>query len=212
MGIRITGTVSNDYTYGTGINAGVPFSYTANFNEVFLYSSTPGACSFSRSPSFRVTVPYRERVGTVDVDRDISIGANSVNWDRERGFFGIQTDTGNDPINSISSGIELFVGGGFPIRGTFNSGYNFSLRVCRSDSPPLPIVARPDTFRLSQPPIDDIDSGTRPATTPDLICLNRVISEYDETFDFGSGSDTNSIRIQYRFYAVVRRVAPCLIV
>jgi len=207
MGILITGTVENEYTYGSGINAGVPFSYTGDFHEVFVYQSPINSCDMQRSPAFTVTVPYRERNGTSDVDRNITVRAVSVDWDRNRGFFGGGVDFGDDPVSNTNSGISLDV---TSIRGTNNNAYDFKLKICRSDSPSLPIVARPDTYRLSQPPFTTLESGTRDATTPSLVCLNRVISEYDNTFSVVNGSDTNSIRIQYRFYAVVRRVAPCL--
>ena len=215
MGIRITGTVANNYTYGSGINQGVPFSYTATFNEVFIYQSAENACDMQENPRLSVTVPYRSRNSTSPVDRNIGIRAVSVRWNRERGFYGDQSDFGNDPTSDISSGINLEVGsafaGGGAILGTGGTGYGFNLRVCRSEAPttPAPVTSRPDTFRLSIPPFVTLDSGTRAATEPDLACLNRVISEYDQTFDVTSGSDVNSIRIQYRFYAVVRRVAPC---
>jgi hypothetical protein len=215
MGIRIVGTVANDYSYGSGINQGVPFSYSADFNEVFLYQSATNACQMSESPRLSVTVPYRSRSSTSPVDRNIGIQAVPVRWNRERGFYGDQSDTGDSVISNINSGINLAVGSTFAsggaIRGTNPLGYTFNLRVCRSDSPTTtaPVTSRPDTFRLSQPPVTTLNEGTRSATKPNLFCLNRVISDYDETFDVVSGGDTNSIRIQYRFYAVVRRVAPC---
>jgi hypothetical protein len=211
IGVRITGTIANDYVYGSGSNAGTPFSYSENFNEVFVAESNETACDIQISPSFNVTVPFRLRNDASNVSRDITISATGVNWNRDRGFFGQQTDSGDVPETNISSGIGLRIGSGSgPIRGTNTSGYDFVSRICRTDSPLLPIVTRPDTFVLFLGGATVLHSGTSAATTPALICLNRVVAEFSDTFTHNpSGGDTNSIFILYRFYAFVSRIAPC---
>jgi len=211
IGVRITGTIANDYVYGSGSNAGTPFSYSENFNEVFVFESNETACDIQISPSFDVTVPFRFRNDPTDSSLPIRIAAFGVNWNRDRGFFGPNTDFGDDPQANQSSGIGLAMGGASgAIRGTNASGYDFNYRICRSDSPALPIVTRPDTYTFILGGATLLDSGTSAATTPALVCLNRVVAEFSDTFTHNpSGGDTNSIFVLYRFYAFVARIAPC---
>lgn len=54
-----------------------------------------------------------------------------------------------------------------------------------------------------------LESGTEGQTTPSLVCLNKVVHEYTNTFTVNSGSDTNIISVVARIYAFVARVAPC---
>lgn len=215
LGIRITGTIANTYTYASGPNAGIPFNYSSDFNRVFTLESNDTACDITLSPSFFVTVPFRLQDSTEPIDRNIGIAAFGAVWNRERGFFGNNTDSGDDPDGNIGSGIAVNIGTsgapGGPIRGTRNSGYRFDLRVCRSDFPLLPITARPDTFRILSL-ATTLDSGTRTASTPIGVCLNRVITEYSNTFELSSGSGTDNVEVLYRFYCFASRIAPCLIV
>jgi hypothetical protein len=213
LGIRITGTISNTYTYASGPNAGTPFNYSADFNEVFTYQTNSFGCQIVESPSLFVTVPFRTFSSVSPVDRKIGIGAVRVRWDRERGFFGETRDIGDDPFVNTFSGISLKVGTGGgstggPIRGTVGGGYNFKINVCRSDQTPG-ITPRPDIFSISSFPAIPLEGGTRAATTPSGVCLNRVITEYSNTFNLTGGSGTDDIEILYRFYAFAGYLARC---
>lgn len=211
LGILITGSISNQYSYGSGPNAGSVFNYSADFREVFFQETSGSACGVQLSPQFTVTVPYRSSSSVTPADSLIGIRANGVQWDRNRGFYGQSSDA--FPAG-IFSGIDLEVGlGGSPIRGTRGAGYNFRYTLCRSLSPSLPINPIDDAFRLSQFPFDTLEEGNEPPNGPDGVCLNRVVFEYSNTFDVNTaGGDTNTIDILYRFYAYVGRITPCLIV
>lgn len=211
MGMRLTGTVKNTYVYGSGPNAGNTYSYDVDFNQVYTKTGNTTACEITDSRSFLLTVPYVERSGDgTPVNRNLEIRIDGADWDRERGFFGSNVDFGDNPVTNINSGIALTVGGSSgPIRGTNGAGYALTWRICRTASPDLPIVERPDTFRLSQPVAVTLDSGTLPATEPDLACLNRVVAEFNDSFTVSAGGDTNTIEILYRVYLFASRIAVC---
>ena len=212
IGMRVVGTIKNTYEYGSGPNAGTPFVYEESFNEVFTDVGNTSACEISDSRLFTVTVPYvSENSDGTPVDRDIEIRVDGALWDRERGFFGNSGDDGDDPETDIFSGITLTIGGGGgAIRGTSNNGYSFVWRVARSETPTDPIVARPDTYRLSIPPVLTLAQGTQAASSPYSSCLNIVVAEFSDTFNVGPGSgDSNQIEILFRFYVYVSRVGVC---
>lgn len=216
LGVRLNGSISAQYTHSGGAFPGVQRSYSASWNQTFVKLSTPGACDESLAGLTSVTVPYWSRNATFPVDVVIGIGFNNLKWDRTRGFFGEDSDTGDDPVLNSSSGINVNVGQGGgatggAIRGTNNAGYFLANRFCRSDSPLLPIVTRPDTFRFSQFPSFPIDEGvTGDTTTPKNICLNEVVFEYTNQFSFASGGNINVFNITSRLYCFVSGVAPCL--
>ncbi|NRA59084.1 MAG: hypothetical protein HRU13_13305 [Phycisphaerales bacterium] len=210
LGVRITGSVENNYSYSSGTFAGVQRSYSESWNQTFLFNSSVSACSVAESEEIRITVPFYENGNAATpVDREIGIRFDNANWDRNRGFFGPNTDFSD---LSQFSGISLSVGtGGAPIRGTRNGGYGTNNRICRSAPPSLPIVTRPDTFRISAFFGGILDEGTDVTTTPSLLCLNKVVYESTLAFDDNTGG-TNSIQVLNRFYCFASRITPCLTV
>lgn len=220
LGVRLTGSIKNTYTYGTGPNAGVERVYEADWNEVFTQQSSGSSCEIADSDSLTFSVPFWSRNGTSPRQRDITMRYSRLRWDRRRGFYGSLSDDGNDlpsggSAGDTSSGIRLTAS---PLRAATDiNGLDFAAFICRSDDEPgdifpsIPPIPRPNLYTVQTGvggvPIDEGVSGQ---TSPSGACLDKVIYEFDQTIENTNGNgDVDSIELRFRFYCFVAFLEPC---
>lgn len=206
MGTRVTGSISVEYEYTTGPNAGVPLSYSQDWNEVFVEQTSGSACQVADQANINLTVPYVSVNGDPNNPADLpfDIQVTRIRWDRNRGFFGPSADSSTP---GIFSGIRYAIDG---IRGHVNAGYSMVWQFCRSEFPTLPINPASDTVDWVRQPFTNLETRILPPTLPTGVCLNRVIAEYTDAYTDSTGGGTTTVNVTLRLYTFVSGLTPCL--